>query len=400
MKQEFVTLPREVVEQVFYHLIRGDADAVCWADGVIKPALEQPQRKLTPQDIADSALLGNIESPFNACMHQEHCKRWKAQADQQHQGELSSDNDLQCENSHLITTSSSVPFGYKLVPVEPTVEMMDAGGAATRRCYQHLNKGEVMCSYVYRHMLDAAPQPPTTEQSSAVQQPQVEQEPVELLADAIRSESTELIHKWRVLELIQDHARQQPKRELMDNEARRIYNEATYHASIAVFMTRMDAENPDADDKGVSGWLQEAEDRVKRRTIDAAHEIGQAAAPQQGDQEPVAWLATYTGKVGEPLVYVTSSYELAVENDRNQSPKPLYLHQQNLNCKSNQKRLATLWGYVKAEQSSEVDMKPAAWLHTDGLGGKQAFTDEPPPGLKAKCRPLFARAIEAAHNIK
>lgn len=42
---DMVPLPRSVVEQVFYHLIRGDADAVCWADGVIKPALEQPQRK-------------------------------------------------------------------------------------------------------------------------------------------------------------------------------------------------------------------------------------------------------------------------------------------------------------------------------------------------------------------
>lgn len=52
---------------------------------------------------------------------------------------------------------------------------------------------------------------------------------------------------------------------LKDDEARRIYSEATYHASLAVFMTRMDAEHPDADDKGVSGWLQEAEDRVKSR---------------------------------------------------------------------------------------------------------------------------------------
>lgn len=57
----------------------------------------------------------------------------------------------------------------------------------------------------------------------------------------------------------------QPRIELTGDEARRIYSEATYHASLAVFMTRMDAEHPDADDKGVSGWLQEAEDRVKSR---------------------------------------------------------------------------------------------------------------------------------------
>ena len=42
---DMVPLPRAVVEHVMYHLNRGDDDAVCWADGVIKPALEQPQRK-------------------------------------------------------------------------------------------------------------------------------------------------------------------------------------------------------------------------------------------------------------------------------------------------------------------------------------------------------------------
>lgn len=66
----------------------------------------------------------------------------------------------------------------------------------------------------------------------------------------------------------------QPKREtLTDEQSRRIYNSATYSASLAVFMTRIDAEHPDADDKGVSGWLQEAEDRVKHRITEAAHNI-------------------------------------------------------------------------------------------------------------------------------
>ena len=347
MTQEFVTLPREVVEQVFYHLIRGDADAVCWADGVIKPALEQPQRKLTPQDIADSALLGNIESPFNACMHQEHCKRWKAQADKQHHGELSSDNDLQCENSHLITTSSSVPFGYKLVPMEPTEEMLRAGcgsesPAMFRESLRRETDGQKTVEMVekiiqrnlnsYRAMLDAAPQPPALEQ-------QVEQE-------------------------------------------------STCKDSL------------------------------------------------QGEQAAVAWLATYTGKVGEPLVYVTSSYELAVENDRNQSPKPLHLHQQNLNCKSNQKRLATLWGYVKAEQP-QVQQEPSpvakiigmdeeygpmllwhrAWadfpvgtkIYTHSQPKREPLTDEQIDAcfpvqwegdFYQPWRKTVARAIEAAHNIK
>lgn len=290
MTQKFVTLPREVVEQAIDALYCTDSEEGSPAYNFelkavkeLRAALEQPQRKLTTQDIADGALLGNIESPFNACMHQEHCKRWKEQAEHQpptteessavhaekqaepvrvatvtgvdeygpmlnwhkawvdmvgrhlydgpqpaqqhrvdHQHKTSNSKDLRVElqgsntsqaPAAAVLQSGGIPPGWKLVPVEPTVEMMDAGGAATRRCYQHLNKDEVMCSYVYRHMLAAAPQPPTTEQSSAVQQPKGEQGPEPSLAGAIRAEPTELIRKWRVLELIKDHAHPQPKRE-------------------------------------------------------------------------------------------------------------------------------------------------------------------------------------------
>lgn len=42
--------------------------------------------------------------------------------------------------------------------------------------------------------------------------------------------------------------------------------EAERHAcAIVVWMTKMDAVDSDADDKGVSGWLEEAEARVKAR---------------------------------------------------------------------------------------------------------------------------------------
>lgn len=130
MTQEFVTLPREVVEQAIDALYCTDSEEGSPAYNFELKAIEE--------------LRAALEQPQN----------------------------------HIPGVRNMVPTGWKLVPVEPTVEMMDAGGAATRRCYQHLNKGEVMCSYVYRHMLDAAPQPPTTDQSSAVQQPQGEQEPV------------------------------------------------------------------------------------------------------------------------------------------------------------------------------------------------------------------------------
>ena len=39
-----------------------------------------------------------------------------------------------------------------------------------------------------------------------------------------------------------------------------------HDCSIVVWMTMMEAEEPDADDKGAVGWLQEAERRLKERT--------------------------------------------------------------------------------------------------------------------------------------
>ena len=41
-----------------------------------------------------------------------------------------------------------------------------------------------------------------------------------------------------------------------------------------------------------------------------------------------------------------------------------------------------------------VGLEPVAWLHTDRLGGKQAFTNEPPPGMKSLCQPLFCATQE------
>ncbi len=48
-----------------------------------------------------------------------------------------------------------------------------------------------------------------------------------------------------------------------------------YACSIVVWMTLMEALEPDADDKGLDGWMREAEQRVKNRLceLDAA-ELG------------------------------------------------------------------------------------------------------------------------------
>lgn len=80
---EMIMLPREVVEQALEALLNEGEFRKLLKPFIeksidsIRDALKQPHRKPTQHDIADSALLGNIESQFNACMHKEHCKRWK-----------------------------------------------------------------------------------------------------------------------------------------------------------------------------------------------------------------------------------------------------------------------------------------------------------------------------------
>ena len=72
--QAVVEQALDLIEENFLQLPKSSA----WQSiQALRAALDQPQSNPTAQDIADSALLGNIESPFNACMHQEHCKRWK-----------------------------------------------------------------------------------------------------------------------------------------------------------------------------------------------------------------------------------------------------------------------------------------------------------------------------------
>lgn len=81
----------------------------------------------------------------------------------------------------------------------------------------------------------------------------------------------------------------------------------------------------------------------------------EAAAPQQPvQQEPVAWMYEWNGRT-----HITTADQRPIEHAHphfNKS-KPLYTAPQpteNLNCKSTQKRLATLWGHVKQEQAHSI----------------------------------------------
>jgi len=57
--------------------------------------------------------------------------------------------------------------------------------------------------------------------------------------------------------------------------------------SICVWMVLQDALEPGADDKGLEGWMREAEQRVKNRL---AHHGAEAPPPQQAPAECFCWL--------------------------------------------------------------------------------------------------------------
>ncbi len=90
------------------------------------------------------------------------------------------------------------------------------------------------------------------------------------------------------------------------------------------------------------------------------------AAPQPAVEDrakPVAWMASDNGDIVH-----ASQFEDAPGG---RWDRPLYIHSQNLSCKSNQARLATLWGYVKEQPQQEQEWKRRlgnllAVIHGDG----------------------------------
>ena len=266
MTQEFVTLPREVVDQAIAAMQRAGEQRGSTASEVVameamRAALEQSTDNHDWYQLGfrEGVVKGreelSAEYPLPADLYDSkdwRCGTYAERVEWLHTMYEDAKEQiaaLEQPQNHVPDAGNMVPAGWKLVPVEPTIRQMAAMGPAIRACY---NMDGVSGSVVdvYRAMLDAAPQSPEHYDQQALdlcptcgwktlipgdcclhcarQKPQVEQEPVALLADAIRSEPTELIHKWRVLELIQDHARQQPKREpLTDAQAKALLAELT-----------------------------------------------------------------------------------------------------------------------------------------------------------------------------
>ena len=143
--QEFVTLPREVVEQALEALSNTGTQRG-----------KQPSQFLA-EGLSINALRAALEQPQN----------------------------------HIPDAWNMVPAGWKLVPVEPTMSMQHAaliesrshGPVSTGECNALPITYELGASaIVYRAMLDAAPRPP------AVDQPQLKHDPLtdEEIADAVR----------------------------------------------------------------------------------------------------------------------------------------------------------------------------------------------------------------------
>ena len=103
-------------------------------------------------------------------------------------------------------------------------------------------------------------------------------------------------------------------------------------------------------------WVKFPDSHIGVYTNEQVAELFELLPKEQPQQEPVGRFAKFTdgiwrevtdGSAGVPL-YTTP-------------PQP----EQNLSCKSVQARLATAWGYVKAQSQQE----PVAWIHNFIEGG-------------------------------
>ncbi len=136
MTQEFVTLPREVVEQALkaWAQTRGALAYVAVGNAPSNPNLARStcSQAVWVLDEAEPALRAALEQPQN-----------------------------HVEQHHL----GMVPAGWKLVPVEPTRDMLDFA----EKCVPKTPRAQ------YIAMLAAAPHPPTVKDSLTVEQPQANQ---------------------------------------------------------------------------------------------------------------------------------------------------------------------------------------------------------------------------------
>lgn len=242
----------------------------------------------------------------------------------QHQRKSSSDNELPSENGQLITSCSTVPAGWKPVPLELTQAMLDQ----LRFGWSDISTAHVFDRW--KRTVAAGPQPPVV---GHPQQPFTN-------ADATPKFS-------RVAERKLDSL-------LADGWAISGY-------SICKLLPSSEMRHGFVTSGGLVGWWQEPHPTQAKQP--PTTEQSSMVEQPQGEQEPVAvigdvWTLNWVG--GDPIATIVKKHGLKIGTK-------LYTHSQNLRCKSNQARLATLWGYVKAEPlTDEQIMELFRGVWTDG----------------------------------
>lgn len=213
MTEKYVTLPRQAVEQTLEALIYCEApdssseEQRFQAAITLRSALEQPQNHVPEA--------GNMVPAGWKLVPSDATHKW---------AENLADRGMRISSlasaiSDMLAAAPQPPTVKKPLTVkQPQADQPAMTPIAQRKLDSLLTEGYTISGYSIYHEqkhqhgfvtgagLVGWWRPDGVEHP----QPQGEQEPVALLADAIRSEPTELIHKWRVLELIQDHVKQQP----------------------------------------------------------------------------------------------------------------------------------------------------------------------------------------------
>lgn len=122
----------------------------------------------------------------------------------------------------------------------------------------------------------------------------------------------------------------------------------------------------------------------------------------QAHQEPVAWrVRPFDYGIGYEGVdaLTTRKEQCEIWERKGWKVEPLYAAPQpteNLRCKSTQKRLATLWGYVKPQHLQPLTDEQMYSLYCEAMKGYYVSSLHHWRNAEAH---KFARAIEEAHGI-
>lgn len=254
---------------------------------------------------------------------------------------------LHAENEALRATldqqkikSGGIPPNCKLVPVEPTQEMLDQ----LRFGWSDISTAQIIDRW--KRTVDAAPHPP------AVEQPQIDWQDMHL-KEKRRAEMWIAKYEKDIGKLqVAVPVAAQPPSVAARTCANCLHNKPPFGNCDGCSQ-----QNDDADDEG--NWEPIPEPQGEQGTAAMAKVVGM-------------------DEYGPMLLWNRAWTDFPVGTK-------LYTHPQNLNCKSVQDRLATMWGYVKEQPKREP------------LTKEEIYRLEVLPRMTIT---EVVRIVERAHNIK